>query len=193
MNLLHSSYPVSFSFHPLTQVVFVLLITYNLFALSGQATLWNAHERGMALTTDCWSDPHRRSYICVTGTSIDDEWELHCDLLGATLDDRHTAVNIQSWMLDICRDCKVEVCFEFDFRFSFHLSSLSSQVRDVAAVTSDNANDITKTINDAGFHRGACLCHELDLSVNACLSAKPFADLVAKTTELVAAIRRSPK
>ena len=54
---------------------------------------------------------------------------------------------------------------EFDFRFSFHLSSFSSQVRDVAAVTSDNANDITKTINDAGFHRGACLCHELDLSV----------------------------
>ena len=53
---------------------------------------------------------------------------------------------MQSWMLDICRDCKVEVCFEFDFRFSFHLSSLSSQVRDVAAVTSDNANDITKTI-----------------------------------------------
>jgi hypothetical protein len=49
----------------------------------------------MALTTDLWSDRKNRSYLCLTGHSLDNDMNMNSSILHfQTFDDRHLAANI---------------------------------------------------------------------------------------------------
>ena len=54
-----------------------------------------AIENAMALTSDFWTDPMDRSFICPTGSYIDEDWKLHSIILNVSnVTEQHTGDNI---------------------------------------------------------------------------------------------------
>ncbi|CAF1619877.1 unnamed protein product, partial [Didymodactylos carnosus] len=65
--------------------------------------------RSMALTTDLWSDRKNRSYLCLTGHSLDNDMTMQSTIIHfQTFDDRHLAANIGAEVKSRLRELDVE-------------------------------------------------------------------------------------
>jgi hypothetical protein len=70
-----------------------------------------AIKNAMALTSDFWTDPMNRSFICATGSYIDEDWKLHSTLLNVSnVTEQHTGDNIAAWFVDLLKRMKIDVC-----------------------------------------------------------------------------------
>lgn len=130
----------------------------------------------LSLTADIWTDPlNAKSYLGVTVHFLDNETHKSVTIGVTELDERHTAENLEKWLLDI-------------------VESWGINKDSIVAFVSDNAANIKKAIVDGfGLDKHlACFAHTLNLVPSTIIeNDKAVAAVCKKVKSIVTYFKKS--
>ena len=125
----------------------------------------------VTFTTYMWTSCQTQGYITVTAHFLDKAWKLEsCILAIRRVDQRHTGENIAKLLNDIQK----EFC-----------------IKEVAAMTTDNASNNVVDARETGFDHVGCYAHTLQLPVNGELSIQGVNKITVRGRKLVSFFNKS--
>ena len=126
----------------------------------------------VALTTDGWTSRAMHSYLTFTAHLITSDWEPKTYVLATTkCETSHTSEALMEEIVNVVRKWGV----------------------DVIAVSTDNAANITKAVQQAGFTNIRCLAHTINLATNKGLAVRDVESLIKRVRKIVEYFHRSCK
>ncbi|XP_061162789.1 E3 SUMO-protein ligase ZBED1-like [Saccostrea echinata] len=137
-----------------------------------QSSLREAEQ--VALTTDGWSSRATESYITITSTHIDKDWNI-CNFVLQTrmMPESHTGENVAEVLRNAVREWNLPIFYGFP------------------PVVSDNAANMMKAGELLGNIHVNCYAHTLNLACQKCLAVKRLENILAKIRKIVAFFHRS--
>lgn len=137
----------------------------------------------VALTTDGWTSKATQSYVTVTAHCVDANWELKSFVLQTrALNDSHTAENLAKVLNEAVAEWNLQ---------KFWKSDGAAEAIPIA-ITSDNAQNIVKAIDIAGFQPHIrCFAHCLNLSAQKAIDLPSVSRLLGRMRRVVTFFHQS--